>query len=255
MRVFVLSLKEAVDRREFMTTQLNKLNIPFEFFDAIRGTVEMYQLPEYNREAILFRTKKDLSFGELGCYFSHCELWKKCIELNEPICVLEDDVLLADGLLEILDKLINQVSLFSYGLVRLGSMFNRTHYIIQENGVDFKVHFKQNTQTIGYVIKPEAAQVLFDFARNNIADAIDATIDLEFKHKVNVYGIDPYLVFNNLEFDSMIDSAKKRDEKAKFTICHKIKLKFYKLRNNFNRMIYTNKRYLRDKYIDKKIVK
>ncbi|CCF80089.1 putative lipopolysaccharide biosynthesis protein [Helicobacter bizzozeronii CCUG 35545] len=33
-----------------------------------------------------------MSMGELGCYASHYSLWQKCIQLHEPIAILEDDV-------------------------------------------------------------------------------------------------------------------------------------------------------------------
>jgi glycosyl transferase family 25 len=32
--------------------------------------------------------------GAQGCWFSHYHLWKKCIELNEPIVVLEHDAII-----------------------------------------------------------------------------------------------------------------------------------------------------------------
>lgn len=31
--------------------------------------------------------------GVIGCFYSHYRLWKKCIELNEPIFIFEDDVI------------------------------------------------------------------------------------------------------------------------------------------------------------------
>lgn len=30
--------------------------------------------------------------GVIGCFYSHYNLWKKCIDLNEPIMIFEDDV-------------------------------------------------------------------------------------------------------------------------------------------------------------------
>lgn len=30
--------------------------------------------------------------GVIGCFYSHYSLWKKCIDLNEPIMIFEDDV-------------------------------------------------------------------------------------------------------------------------------------------------------------------
>jgi glycosyl transferase family 25 len=40
------------------------------------------------------------SMGQVACYLSHVELWKKCIELNEPILVAEDDQLYSDKSLQ-----------------------------------------------------------------------------------------------------------------------------------------------------------
>ena len=37
--------------------------------------------------------KRELTLrAEMGCFASHYLLWKKCVELDEPIMVLEDDV-------------------------------------------------------------------------------------------------------------------------------------------------------------------
>jgi hypothetical protein len=30
--------------------------------------------------------------GVIGCFYSHYNLWKKCVELKEPIMIFEDDV-------------------------------------------------------------------------------------------------------------------------------------------------------------------
>jgi len=36
---------------------------------------------------------KSLRPGVIGCFYSHYRLWQKCIDLDEPILVFEDDVL------------------------------------------------------------------------------------------------------------------------------------------------------------------
>ena len=45
------------------------------------------------------------------CYLSHKELWKKCLELNETILVLEHDAIF-------IDKIPNNI--YFYGLINLG---------------------------------------------------------------------------------------------------------------------------------------
>jgi hypothetical protein len=55
-----------------------------------------------------------LTQGEIGCVLSHLELWKKCVELNEPILILEDDVIpLVDDWKEKLEKYPNYDLLYA----------------------------------------------------------------------------------------------------------------------------------------------
>ncbi len=60
---------------------------------------------------------KFMSLGELGCYASHYSLWEKCIELNEVICILEDDITLKEDFKEGLDFLEKHIQ--ELGYVRL----------------------------------------------------------------------------------------------------------------------------------------
>jgi len=40
------------------------------------------------------------SMAQVACYLSHVELWKKCVELNEPILIAEDDPLYSEKSLQ-----------------------------------------------------------------------------------------------------------------------------------------------------------
>lgn len=40
------------------------------------------------------RIKKPFSITEQACWYSHYDLWKKCIELDQPIAIIEHDVML-----------------------------------------------------------------------------------------------------------------------------------------------------------------
>ncbi len=57
---------------------------------------------------------KSMSIGELGCYASHYALWRRCVALQEPICVLEDDVGLQSNFFESLDFLEKEISNLGY---------------------------------------------------------------------------------------------------------------------------------------------
>lgn len=48
------------------------------------------------------------SSGALGASMSHISLWKKCVELNEPIIVIEDDVRIDSSRCTIMEKYIKK---------------------------------------------------------------------------------------------------------------------------------------------------
>ena len=64
----------------------------YEFFEAYDGKY-------------LDNHSKFLRSGEIGCAKSHIELWKKCLELNVPLLILEDDSIYRKNFVDILKKL------------------------------------------------------------------------------------------------------------------------------------------------------
>ena len=47
------------------------------------------------------KTSKIMRPGVIGCFYSHYRLWKKCVDLNEPILIFEDDVIFERGFLPV----------------------------------------------------------------------------------------------------------------------------------------------------------
>jgi len=98
MRTFVISLEGRGDRKRLFA---DTNRIEYEIFNAINGH-------QITHEGLLrrgfdtYRNWKDpinkthITHGEVGCFLSHFELWKKCIQLNEPIIILEDDAIVTD---------------------------------------------------------------------------------------------------------------------------------------------------------------
>lgn len=64
------------------------------FFDGSNGQKET--LADYNLKINRKHKKSIRAFeriGTVGCFLSHYRLWKKCIQDNRSICILEHDVL------------------------------------------------------------------------------------------------------------------------------------------------------------------
>ena len=161
IKIFVISLAREKQRREVIQKRLNSICNTFEFFDAIDGKKE--RLSQHNDYIGLKRRLfygKDLSDGELGCFFSHRALINKIVQKKIPFAViLEDDAILLDNFRSTIEGLLNSsypwdivrflpdeklkskaysevVRLFeSYNLIRLATAPGEAHaYILSMNG-------------------------------------------------------------------------------------------------------------------------
>ena len=113
MKTFVVSLQHRTDRRRWFD-DTNHEKIDYEIFNAINGKSFTYNMLVQSG----FDTDKNwvdpihnthLTSGEVGCFLSHYGLWKKCIELDEPILILEDDAIVTDRFsYERLDELVKE---------------------------------------------------------------------------------------------------------------------------------------------------
>jgi len=88
MDIFVISLKKSGRRLDF--DKLNKNIINYTYFDAINGNNVNLQ------SDIIKQNTFGYSNGAIGCAMSHLCMWEKCIELNRPIVIMEDDAFVSD---------------------------------------------------------------------------------------------------------------------------------------------------------------
>jgi GR25 family glycosyltransferase involved in LPS biosynthesis len=87
----VLSLEHRYDRRDFITKTMDKMNISFDFFNAINGHETF--------------NPTNLLNGEYGIKLSHIEIMKYCKQNNfSGILIFEDDVVFCDDFYEKLNK-------------------------------------------------------------------------------------------------------------------------------------------------------
>jgi GR25 family glycosyltransferase involved in LPS biosynthesis len=101
MKAFVINLSKNVVKFDKFKKRFDAFfkdqDISLERFDAFNGqlitydklrrmgydTLSNWREPSINRKQ---------THGEIGCSLSHLHCWLKCIELNEPILIFEDDV-------------------------------------------------------------------------------------------------------------------------------------------------------------------
>jgi GR25 family glycosyltransferase involved in LPS biosynthesis len=130
--------------------------------ELYEGFKKKYQYKIIERQLIGEEHKGKLSRpGVVGCFYSHYALWKKCVELGEPIMIFEDDVKFYRGYYPVT---FDGVLILSLGKSSFLSSPNK-EYLEYPSG-DPKAMLWRNFSmpgASGYAIKPDAALGLIKF--------------------------------------------------------------------------------------------
>lgn len=106
IKIFYINLDKRVDRNTLVLEQLSALSLTAERLSAINGgDLDEQETSFINRENFLLNTKRHISNGEIGCALSHRLIWQKMLDNDlDYALILEDDVVLAPQLLDILNN-------------------------------------------------------------------------------------------------------------------------------------------------------
>ncbi len=133
---------------------------------------------------------KSMSIGELGCYASHYALWRRCVALQEPICVLEDDVGLQSNFFENLDFLEKEIS--NLGYARLMCLnYAQWEAVNMYPQIAEKVGLTWGEGTQGYVITPSVAHKFLSVSAGKWVMPIDWIMDNHYLHGVRNLVLNP----------------------------------------------------------------
>ncbi|WRD83138.1 glycosyltransferase family 25 protein [Helicobacter pylori] len=118
IQVYIISLKESQRRldTEKLVLESNekfKGRCVFQIFDAIspkHQDFEKFVQELYDAQSMLksdwFHSDycyQELLPREFGCYLSHYFLWKECVKTDQPVVILEDDVVLESNFMQALE--------------------------------------------------------------------------------------------------------------------------------------------------------
>jgi glycosyl transferase family 25 len=172
MKIFVISMKSAVKRRAQIAAQLGKLQLEFEWIDAVEGKslseAELRRLTNYEQ---VQKHRRWLSNGAIGCALSHLEAYERIADSNEDYAlVLEDDALLQNGFKSFLDAYEEQVPPLDVTLLFFMSWKT---CVLQAAGkieagpagIYRPKDVGQPAATTGYIVKATACRQLLDKLR------------------------------------------------------------------------------------------
>lgn len=73
-----------------------KVGMPYQYWDAYNGTGDNIIVPDHHSQFMNFVKITDhyMTRGEVACALSHISLWAHCLELDQPIVILEHDSLM-----------------------------------------------------------------------------------------------------------------------------------------------------------------
>ena len=89
----VISLHRSQERRISFAQRNGETGLDYVFVDGVDGVQQWDAISDSRRVSKAWQS--GWSKGAIGSGLSHCLMWRRCLELNRPICVLEDDVLVA----------------------------------------------------------------------------------------------------------------------------------------------------------------
>ena len=139
----------------------------------------------YHPKLTRFVKGKDLSSGEIACFSSHYRLWEKCVALDLPIVVLEDDIDFMQDFCQIV-KIFK--SPFEY--VRLVYTMDKKITHLQDN---FYISFDRICGTMGYYLTPTVARKFIKNARFWLF-CVDDYMDMFFIHNVKNIIFLPFII-------------------------------------------------------------
>jgi glycosyl transferase family 25 len=186
--VFVISLSDAEKRRKTVAEYFSRMDLPWSFFDAVRG------IPKGLQAGLTIESHSNLALGEIGCFLSHRAVWKEIAASNvDYAIILEDDAVLLPtldyyALFALLQQLrIDCIRLAverierAKALVYLGDPFGMVSRLTSP---------RFGLGTGGYALTPRAAGQL-----HSAACIIDAPVDLWLErysnHQLPIYNLLP----------------------------------------------------------------
>lgn len=176
----VVNLDKRKDRLKSFSDNYS-LARPFERIEAIDSTrmsnkeFDMYLSSTAREKLNNFmvtgkrKSHENLTLGAVGCYLSHVKAWERCVELNTPCIIFEDDAKLSPGFETIMQKMryivddAKKPTILLFNVICSSHIWDKLQCKLVENQSNlYKVDVFWSL--VGYYISVDVAQLLLDHA-------------------------------------------------------------------------------------------
>jgi glycosyl transferase family 25 len=196
MKSYIICLSkisESVKTATHLKNQLEQFKMPAELFEGTYGSDAEEIFTNENRTVhpVSFKglevderySNKAKRPGVMGCFYSHYRLWKKCVELDETICVFEDDV-------KIYRELI-PVDFTDVLVLTLGARKSEKYkqYLTDPVGKPKAEQYHNSSMpgTTGYLISPQGAKKLLETYKQTFLASDNAMNTMVIDIKIHNY--------------------------------------------------------------------
>ncbi|MDO7253569.1 glycosyltransferase family 25 protein [Helicobacter cappadocius] len=239
MKIFIINLDRAKDRKEFMQNQINKLSdlrqVEFIFFDAIDAKNDEHHrfVGHYRKFLAISNGGRELKESEKACYASHFSLWQKCVELGEPIVILEDDIELLPEFIEGIKRIFSS----SYEYVRLMGLDTSNKSFIELNE-HFSLTYDEVLGTQGYYLTAKGAKKFIKGSKYWVLP-VDNYMDRVFIHGVRNILHMPFLIKENDQMSANTTIPNRyENDKMKKPFSYRVSREFCRLYNQIRKRVY-----------------
>lgn len=215
--IYLINLDESTDRLTACDKLLKQHGLAYERVSAVLGKAlsESDIARVYDQEANKKSYYRTLSQGEIGCYLSHRECWKRIVESGEPYgIVLEDDINITGDVLKAVE-LIEQVD-FSWDLVKLAPYNRKTRKVMLSHKLDDEfelvIHNKPMSGCAATIYSRQGAQKLLA-TTEQFYRPVDTDIQHFWEKGIYVWSLAPYVFQQNLDSESTITASRKHNTK------------------------------------------
>jgi glycosyl transferase, family 25 len=164
MKILLINLAKAPDRLAFQVAQFTRLGLKFERVEAVSG--DEVDSAYYKKMAA--SGLRLMSKNEVGCFLSHLECWKKCVALNEPVLILEDDAVVSDHLEKIIDNItLDEGDILNLEMFSSKKKLGKAIYKVNDQYGIYQLIYA-GAGAGGYIITPSAAQLCIDKSHDQI---------------------------------------------------------------------------------------